>query len=445
MDRDGREELARRALSFAPSGQVEVLVLDGDRALTRFTHNAIHQNLADRSTTVRFRIVRDGKSGMASTSARDDASLREAANRAASLAEHAPFDRIYPGLPKPRPLPPAPDRAYVPATAEASPDARAAIAKHIFETAQTAGLWAAGFVETSRTGLTVANSNGVLASFEGTDCGANVKQNGVEASGFAERFDTDVATLDGTRLGSIAAAKAVHAGTPQPVEPGPWTVVFEPAAFGELLAYLLDHFSARSYDEGSSFISGVHGLGHRYVGENITLMDDYANPYAPGMPFDYEGAPKKRVRLFERGVATHVVTDAYWGKKVGYENTGHAPLVPGGGPMPQNAVLEPGPKPLEQLIAETERGLLVTRLWYIRPVDRRKTIVTGMTRDGTFLIEKGKITRGVRNMRFNQSILEMLGEAEIASGPARTASFNYSLVTPGAKVPEFQFTSTTDF
>jgi predicted Zn-dependent protease len=108
-------------------------------------------------------------------------------------------------------------------------------------------------------------------------------------------------------------------------------------------------------------------------------------------------------------------------------------------------VLEPGPKSLEQLIAETDRGLLVTRLWYIRPVDRRKTIVTGMTRDGTFLIEKGKIARGVRNMRFNQSILEMLGEAEIASGPARTASFNYSLVTPGAKVAEFQFTSTTDF
>jgi len=444
MDKRSREALAARALSFAHAGEAEITVRDEDRALTRFTQNAIHQNVADSATTVRFRIVLDGRTGTASTNARDDDSLRAAAVRAAELAALAPVDPDFPGLPKPGGTAAAPDAAYVRATAEADPDRRAAIAADIFKTAEDAGLWAAGFVTTSTAGLTVTNSRGLTASFEGTDCGVNVKGNGSDSSGFAEHFDTDVAALDGTHLGRIAAEKALRSRAPQSVDPGHWTVIFEPAAFGELLAYLLDHFSARSYDEGSSFLS--EGLGKQYAGENVTLLDDYTNPKAPGVPFDFEGSPKQRVALLENGVGSNLLTDSYWAAKLGRANTGHAGANPGlDGPRSFNASLLPGTKSLDQLIAETKRGLLVSRLWYIRPVDQRKTIVTGMTRDGTFLIEDGRLTRGVRNLRFNQSILEMLRAAEFSSGPARTASFNYSLVTPAAKVTGFNFTSTTDF
>ena len=253
-----------------------------------------------------------------------------------------------------------------------------------------------------------------------------------------------MASLRGAAVGGVAADKAVRSHDPQPVDPGQWTAIFEPAAFGELLAYLLDHFSARSFDEGSSFLSD--GLGRQYAGDNVTLLDDYTNPAAPGMPFDFEGSPRQLVPLLENGIGRGIVTDSYWAAKLQRENTGHAgPHGGTEGPRPVNAALQPGAKSLEQLIAETKRGLLVSRLWYIRPVDRRRTIVTGMTRDGTFLIEDGKVTRGVRNMRFNQSILETLRAAEFSSAPARTVSFNYSIVTPAAKVAGFHFTSTTDF
>ena len=164
------------------------------------------------------------------------------------------------------------------------------------------------------------------------------------------------------------------------------------------------------------------------------------------MPFDYEGVAKQRVALFEHGVAKNVVTDSYWAAKLGRPNTGHALPAPNAeGPLPTNVVVAPGTKTTAQLIAETKRGVLVSRFWYIRPVDLRQTIVTGMTRDGTFLIENGQIVRGVRNMRFNQSILTALGTVEFSSELARSATYSYSSVVPAAKIEGFRFTSSTDF
>ena len=221
-------------------------------------------------------------------------------------------------------------------------------------------------------------------------------------------------------------------------------MILEPAAFGELLAYVTDHFSAQSYDEGSSFFSGA--LGNAFAGENVTIVDDFAHPLHAGMPFDYEGSPTQRVVLLDRGKANAVVTDVAWAKKLDRPNTGHGLPAPNGwGPQPRNVVVEPGTKSVEQLIAETKRGLLVSRFWYIRPVDQRKTIVTGMTRDGTFLIENGKLAGGVRNMRFNQSILEALAHCEFANAQARTGGYSYSIVVPAAKIDGFRFTSLTDF
>jgi predicted Zn-dependent protease len=164
------------------------------------------------------------------------------------------------------------------------------------------------------------------------------------------------------------------------------------------------------------------------------------------MPFDYEGTPTKAVALVERGAATGIVTDTTWAAKLGCENTGHALPAPNAwGPHPRSVVVEPGSKTVAQLIAETKRGLLVSRFWYIRTVDQRKTIVTGMTRDGTFLIEDGEVRGGVRNMRFNQSIIEALAACEFSETPARTGGYSYSIVVPTAKIDRFTFTSLTDF
>jgi predicted Zn-dependent protease len=228
------------------------------------------------------------------------------------------------------------------------------------------------------------------------------------------------------------------------VEPGAWTVILEPPAFSEFLALLMQHFSAQALDEGSSFLRA--GLDRMYFGENVNIVDDYAHPLAVGMPFDFEGTPKTRVALVESGMARNVVTDAYWARKLNLPNTGHALPAPGeDGPQATNVVVLPGSKSTAQLIAETKRGLLVSRFWYIRTVDQRKATITGMTRDGTFLIEDGKLTHGVRNMRFNQSILEALRNAEFSCELARAGGYVFGMVVPTAKVTGFRFSSGTEF
>ncbi len=443
MDRYEREALATRLLNAAGAGQLEALVRDEAVALTRFTQNAIHQNLAERDTSVRVRAIVDGRTGVAVTNDLSEASLRAVVERARAVAAFAPREDDPPGLVA-NTQPAAPSGAFVAATADASPAERARIAADTIGAVERAGLWAAGYVTTSRSGLTIANSSGTLVSFDGTDSGLNVKANGPDATGFAERYANDVAQLDGRALGEIAVQKALSGAQPAAVEPGPWTVILEPAAFGELLSHLNEHFSAQAFDEGSSFL--CDGLDRAYMGANVTLADDFAHPLFAGRPFDFEGYPTRRLPLIANGIAKHVVTDATWAKKLGLPNTGHGlPAPSASGPEPEHLVVSGGDKTVDQLISETERGLLITRFWYIRSVDQRKTIVTGMTRDGTFEIRDGRLAGGVRNLRFNQSILEALNNVEFSSTQSRTAGYSYNIVSPAAKIENFHFTSTTDF
>ena len=438
-----RAELARRVLALAATDGCETTVTSGATGMTRFTQNAIHQNIASSDTTVRVRTIVGGRTGVAITNDLGDASLARAVARANEIAALAPCDDAAALLSLSSPEP-APAGAFVAATAETAPAARAATAAAIFREAEAASLWAAGYVTTAHSGITIANGAGTLVSYDGTTCGLNVKANGRDATGFAEYYGTDATLLDGASAGERAASKARAGAKPQAVDPGPWTVILEPAAIGELLSYLTDHFSAQAYDEGSSFL--CDGLGRSYVGENVDMRDDCAHPLLLGMPFDYEGHPRTRVPLFEAGVAHELVTDARYAAKLGTRNTGHGlPQPDAAGPQPLHVVVAGGEKSIEELIAETKRGLLVSRFWYIRPVDARKTIVTGMTRDGTFLIENGRIVRGVRNMRFNQSILESLRSCEFARDAARTGGYGYDMVVPPVKIASFRFTSGTDF
>lgn len=438
-----REALAETILAMAGDAGCEAIVTSEASGLTRFTQNAVHQNVASEDVAIRVRIVRDGRTGVAATNARDEASLRALVARATEIAALAPHDPIAPPLARAAHAA-TPAGAYVAATADATPERRAAIAAEIIAASERASLWAAGYVTTSRSGITIANSAGTRASYDGTTCGLNVKANGADATGFAECYGNDVALLDGAAAGTRAAQKALAGAAPVAIEPGAYTVILEPAAIGELLSYLTDHFSAQSFDEGSSFLSGA--LGDTFAGPNATIGDDYADPRLAGMPFDYEGFPRARLPLLESGVARGIVTDARYAAKLGIPNTGHGLPAPSGvGPEPAHVIVASGSKSLERLIAETENGILVSRFWYIRPVDARKTIVTGMTRDGTFAIRGGEIAGGVRNMRFNQSILAALGACEFASVGERTGGYGYALVVPHAKVEGFRFTSTTAF
>ncbi|HKE36210.1 MAG TPA: metallopeptidase TldD-related protein, partial [Candidatus Baltobacteraceae bacterium] len=188
------------------------------------------------------------------------------------------------------------------------------------------------------------------------------------------------------------------------------------------------------------------GLDRTYFAENVNVHDDYAHPLNPGMPFDFEGSPTMRLPLVENGIVRNVVTDSYYAHKLERANTGHALPAPNAfGPHARNLVIGAGTKSVDQLVAETKRGLLITRFWYIRPVDQKKAVVTGMTRDGTFLIQDGRIAHGVRNLRFNQSILDCLRQCEFSNEQQRTGSYHYALVAPAVKIQNFHFTSTTEF
>lgn len=443
MDSAGREELARRVLALSQADATEVLVNSENSALTRFTHDAIHQNVAQNDVAVSIRAVAGKRTGVARTNVLSEDSLRATVDRAIAMARLAPEDPHIADLPSGAATS-APANAFDAATAGATPEDRSNLCARIFEVAKRDNVWSAGFVTTGATGVTIVNSNGACASFDGTSAGVNVKMNAPDSSGFAEFYHSGMPAIDASETAEVSAKKALKSASPRTVDPGEWTVILEPPAFGELFMYLADHFSARAFDEGSSFITGA--LGSTVLGENVTIRDDYAHPLDPAMPFDYEAQPKHRLTLIENGVAKNIVTDSYYAKKLDRENTGHALPAPNAyGPQALSLVVDPGSKSLDQLIAETPRGLLISRFWYIRTVDQKKAIVTGMTRDGTFLIENGKITGGVRNMRFNQSIIEALQSCELSNVQKRTGSYSYTTVVPSAKISGFTFSSGTAF
>jgi predicted Zn-dependent protease len=443
MDAEARRALAARVLKRSRADATEAIVTSEHRALTRFTHEFVHQNVDVENVSIRVRAVVDGRTGVASSNAGDDAAIDALVQRAAEIAAFAPRPAAAPELAA-RADVTSPPAAYVPATANATAEERANVAAAIFAQATSNGCWCSGYVTTSNGGVTIATTAGADASFDSTECGANVKMTAGDSTGFAECYAPDTRVLDGAALGARAALKARTSADPIAVEPGEWTVILEPAAFGELVVFLASHFSAQSYDEGSSFLSGR--LGETVMGPGVTIRDDYAHPLHPDAPFDWEGNPKQRVPLIEGGVARSVVTDSTWARKLGRANTGHGLPAPNAhGPDTRNLVVDPGSPSLDELIASTKRGLLVTRLWYVRIVDQRKTILTGMTRDGTFLIADGKLTRGARNLRFNQSLVDALATCTFSNEQHRTGGYSYALVAPAVKFDRFTFASTTDY
>ena len=250
--------------------------------------------------------------------------------------------------------------------------------------------------------------------------------------------------VDAHALGRISAEKAFASARPRTVDPGEWTVILEPAAFGESFTYLADHFSAQSFDEGSSFLSD--GLGKTYLGENVTIADDYAHPLAPGMPFDYEGQPTQRLALIENGIAKTVVTDSYWAHKLGRENTGHAWPAPNAyGPQATHLVVSPGTKPVAELIAQTERGLLISRFWYIRTVDQKKGYRHGHDARRHVSDRRREDRRRRAQHALQSKHSEALRRCEFSNALRRTGGYAYSVVVPAAKIERFTFSSGTDF
>jgi predicted Zn-dependent protease len=427
-------------MALSPADETEATLASSDLALTRFAENIIHQNVEEHDASLTVRAILGQRIGAASTNRLDEEEIRRVVQDAAEIARFAPEDAEL--LPRIGPQSYREVEAYDPETAPEAfgPASRAEAVAGVIEEAGRNGLKAAGAFSNEAESTAVANSKGVFAYHCGTGANFSVTAMARDSSGWAEHEARSIAKIDARRLGRIAIEKALASRNPRAVEPGAYTVVLEPAAVEGIVSWLTLGFNALEVDEGRSFLTGK--MGTKIAGDNITLYSDPYHPLHRGAPFDAEGMPKERLTLIEGGVTKDLAYDRVTAKKKGVAPTGHSL---GGrstnGAWPSHLVLEGGDVSLEEMIRSTERGILVTRFWYENILDRMKIIVTGMTRDGLFWIEDGKVRYAIRNFRFNQSVPEFLNHVEMMSEPMLTAD----MVVPAMKVRGFHFTSGTAF
>ena len=461
LTRDQSAALFERVRKYATADEVELLISSGRNELTRFANNTIHQHVAEEQSVVSVRAVVGQKTARATTNKLDDDSLRRVVASAEALArvQHPDPDLLsVAGKEAAEGGPPAPSRAFE-ATAALTPDDRAVGVEKIVEVAQKNGLTAAGIFSSGQSAEALLNSNGLFAWHEQTSAEVSVTMLGVDASGWQKSNSPDVAKLDPVALAETAARKARASSAPREIPPGKYTVVLEPAAVLDLVGFMFYDFGGMALLEQRSFLN--NRLGGRIFGENITIYDDVYHPLQSGAPFDGEGVRRRRVQLVVKGAVKNLVYARATAEKMKrselsaqagrIESTGHGfPLPNEMGEAPMNIVFDSGPaastQTVDQMVAGTECGILVTRLWYIREVDPYEKILTGMTRDGTFLIENGRLQHGVRNFRFNQGLVHMLSSVEAMSAPVRTSGEeSFDMVVPAMKVRDFNFTEVTKF
>jgi PmbA protein len=435
-----------RVLRIAKSNgipETEVHVDEVVDALTRFANNSIHQHVAEHGLTVSLRVVADGRTARVTTNRIEEDALRAALQSTASLAASQPK---APGL---LPLPAKQKyrevHRFIPATALLSADSRARVVKNACSLAESKGQIAAGIFSSGQSQSVLANSRGLFAAYRQTQAEFSVTMQQGSSTSWAKANAADFRAFDPLALAKTASEKAARAENPAELAPGKYTVILEPAAVLDLVGFLFYDFSATAVQDQRSCFSGR--LGKPLLGKNITITDDVYHPEQLGAPFDGEGIPRQRLLLVDNGVPRNLVYSRRSAKKAGTRATGHGFALPNEyGEAPMNLVIGGGKSSVEEMIAGTDRSLLVTRLWYIRELDPYEKVMTGMTRDGLFLVENGKIGRSVRNFRFNQSILQMLKNVE-ALGPARraTAEESFEMVVPPMKISNFHFSEVTKF
>ena len=423
--------------------ETEVHVDEVANALTRFANNAIHQNVAEHGLTVSIRTVTDGRTARATTNRFDEDSLRSTVEASLSLAHSQP--KIPNLLPIPGNQRYRRVNRFIKHTAALSAEDRARAVRRACDLAVKKGQVAAGIFSNGQSQSALANSRGLFADYRETHSEFSVTMQEGSAASWAKANSADVRAFDPQKLTARAGEKAHLAVNARELAPGRYTVILEPAAVLDLVGFLFYDFSATALADKRSCLN--ERMGKRLFGQNISITDDVYHPLQQGALFDGEGVPRQRVMLVDRGIPKNLVYSRAAAKAAHKQPTGHGFALPNEyGEAPMNLVFGGGDSSIEKMVASTERGLLVTRLWYIREVDPYEKVMTGMTRDGLFLVENGHVTGGVRNFRFNQSLIEMLKNAELL-GPAvrATGEEAFEMVVPAMKVRNFHFSEVTKF
>ncbi|HEY7660295.1 MAG TPA: TldD/PmbA family protein [Actinomycetota bacterium] len=443
----GPEEVRRvseAALELPGADGVEVLFLHEWGGLTRFASSSIHQSTHREDTGVRVRVVTGDRVAVAGSNDFSPEGARRAAESALEMARVVAPDPLFPGLAPPSAV--TARDAYDDATASSTPERRAEGVAELVARCPD-GFTAAGALETLATEVAIANTDGQFCWAPATQASiTTVVTGGDGGSGFAEAFAASAEDVDAAAIGARAADKALASVSPRDLEPGRYPVVLEPAAVSTLVGFLAwIGFGGRSLLEGRSCFTGKEG--QPVAAPQVSIHDDALEPGTIGLPFDFEGVPRSRVDLIREGRFVGGVYDMRTAKQAGTTTTGHALPPPNAeGPFPLNLVMEPGERTLDDMIAATDRGVLVTRFHYSNIVHPVESTITGMTRDGTFLIEGGEVTHPVKNFRFTQSIIEALTDTEMIGRETELASeffFSASRV-PALKVSSFNFSGRSD-
>lgn len=447
MNDDPRQHLlslAEGLIQQSEAEETEVTIIAAESFLTRFAGNRIHQNVGSRSASVFVRTITGRRIGVARAESLEPEVLSSTLAEAQQIAAVRPPLADFKRLPAPRKIRPV--DAWDDATAACAPTQRAEIVSALCSAAERRKASAAGLVETQHGTVCVANSRGVRAAHRSTSAQFQTVVTCGDGSGYAEDGSFALDKLGVKRVIRDAVGKAARSRKPRPIDAGEYDVILEPAAVGSLLqlmAYI--GLGAKPYQEGRSFMSGR--IGEKITGEQVTIIDNVRHTKLRGMPFDFEGVPTRRVKLIKRGVATGVVYDSYLaGRETGRRaSTGHAlpPTYASYGAMPKTLIMDGGSASMKSLIESTERGLLVTRFHYTNVAERMKAVLTGMTRDGTFLVEGGRVVGPVRNLRFTESVLEAFGRIDGLTRLRRVV--DQEMLCPAVKIRGFRFTGKTEF
>ena len=442
------ESIIEYAIDYAQGKAqgVELTISSSDVSTSRFANNCMTQNQSPDRTEVSIRLLKNGRQVRMSSDDLSPAAIDKLIDDALLATKHlekdpnllplhAPPRNGYPNL-----------KRYDKETAELDASARAKAVSKIIKLAASNNLSAAGTISSGAHLLAIGNSKGLLAVHKQTQAGCSVTMDKNGSTGWAKAEELSFDELDFAGLAERAAKTALANRDPAEISPGKYNVILEPAAFLDLIGYLSFDFSATSHlDKLSCFVGKI---GKKVFGENISITDDVGHPLQGGAPFDGEGLPRHSVTLVENGVLKNVVAGRRSAAKMGIKATGHGLPEPNAeGEVPVNLVFSGGSSSMEDMIAGQERAVLLTRVWYIREVDPASKIVTGMTRDGCFLVENGKRVSALKNLRFNQSLIELLNNV-LDMGPSGRCAGGEEAgpsVVPAVLVKDFNFSSITTF
>lgn len=433
LTKEHAKQIIDKVLAFSKADETSVS-LSGDRTGNiRYARNSVSTSGETTDLSLSVTAVFGKKSGTATINEFDNASLEKTVRRAEEIAKLAPDNPEY--MPMLGPQQYMESRAFADATAAIDPEYRAKAAFASIDPCVRKNLTAAGYMEDSSGFSAMGNSKGLFGYNKSTsvDFSVTVRTADGTGSGYVARDYNDASRLNTGTATEIAMQKALASVNAKALEPGKYTVILEPTAAQDLIQNMMRSMDARNADEGRSFLGKKGGgtrLGEKLLDERVTIYSDPANAEIPGAPFAGDGRPQEKVTWFEKGVVKNMYYSRFWAEKKGVKAI----------PSPGGIIFEGGAESLADLIKGTEKGILVTRFWYIRSVDPQTLLYTGLTRDGTFYIENGQIKYPVKNFRFNESPVIMLNNVEAIGKPARTGG---NLIPP-LKIRDFTFTSLSD-